>query len=109
MPDQARKNPKAQGDKDVPLVDHVAAHRIREMREAQGYSPESLAAAIREAAKSAPWGNRGACDAHTIRRIENKGHVPGPRVQFVLAAFFGLTVHELWLSRSSRNVDRSAA
>ena len=101
MPESTRKNRNVKGDTDV-LIDHAAAQRIREMREARGYSPEALAAAIRDAAQDAPWGDRGAVDAHTIRRIEKTGHVPGPRIQFVLASFFGLVPHELWLPRASR-------
>lgn len=94
----------------MPMVDFAAAQRIREMREARGYSPEALASAIREASKDAPWGDRGAVDAHTIRRIERSGHVPGPRVQFVLSQFFGFAApHELWLPRSSRATERVAA
>jgi len=84
------------------LIDHAAAQRIRELREIRGFSPEALAAAIKDASKNAPWGERGAVDAHTIRRIEKHGHVPGPRVQFVLARFFDLTPHELWQPRRSR-------
>jgi DNA-binding XRE family transcriptional regulator len=101
MPKSSGIPPKVKGATEV-LIDHAAAQRIREMREAQGYSPESLAAAIKAAAADAPWGERGAVDAHTIRRIEKHGHVPGPRVQFVLANYFGLTVHELWEPRASR-------
>lgn len=92
------------------LIDHAAAQRIRELREAQGYSPEALSAAIKEASLDAPWGDRGAVDAHTIRRIERTGHVPGPRVQFVLSQYLGFAApHELWQPRSSRNVERQVA
>lgn len=85
------------------LIDHAAAQRIREQRELCGFSPEALSAAVKEASLEAPWGDRGAVDAHTIRRIENTGHVPGPRVQFVLARFlFDQTPHEVWLPRASR-------
>lgn len=101
MPESSRKTRKVKGDTEV-LIDHAAAQSIREMRELRGYSPEALAAAIKEAAKTAPWGERGAVDAHTIRRIEKHGYVPGPRVQFVLASYFGLIVHELWRPSSSR-------
>lgn len=101
MPEQNRKSRSSKGDTDV-LIDHAAAQRIREMREAQGYSPEALANAIKTASANAPWGDRGAVDAHTIRRIEKHGHVPGPRIQFVLSSFFDLTPHELWVPRSSR-------
>lgn len=87
----------------MPMVDFAAAQRIKEMREAQGFSPEALAAAVREASQTEPWGERGAVDAHTVRRIERSGHVPGERVRFVLARFFGMTPHELWLPSSSRH------
>jgi ribosome-binding protein aMBF1 (putative translation factor) len=87
----------------VPMVDFAAAQRIREMREAQGYSPEALADRIKEESRTAPWGDRGAVDAHTIRRIERSGHVPGERVRFVLSRFFGMVPHELWLPSSSRH------
>jgi ribosome-binding protein aMBF1 (putative translation factor) len=109
MPDSIRKTRNGKGDTDV-LIDHAAAQRIREMREARGYSPEALSAAIKQAGKDAPWGDRGAVDAHTIRRIERHGHVPGPRIQFVLSQFLGFAApHELWLPRSSRPAERQAA
>ncbi|HVJ27443.1 MAG TPA: hypothetical protein VM493_07855, partial [Vicinamibacterales bacterium] len=69
-----------------------------------GYSPEALASAIKEAGKDAPWGDRGAVDATTIRDIERVGRVPGPRVQFVLARYFDLTPHELWQPSRTRQV-----
>ena len=109
MPEKKRTIQQGQEAKKVPLIDHAAAQRLREMREAQGHSPESLAEAIKLAAKDAPWGHRGTCDPDTIRRIEKRGHVPGVRVQFVLANFFGLSVHELWRPAGSRNVERAAA
>jgi ribosome-binding protein aMBF1 (putative translation factor) len=102
MPDRNGETRKLQGGSDVPMVDFAAAQRIREMRESQGLSPEALAAAVKEAAETAPWGNRGAVDAHTIRRIEKTGHVPGPRVQFVIANFFGVVLHDLWEPRRGR-------
>lgn len=102
MPESTRKSRIKKGDTEVALIDHAAAQSIREMREARGYSPEALSAAIRDASKDAPWGDRGAVDAHTIRRIEKHGHVPGPRVQFVLSAFFGMTPHEMWRPSSGR-------
>lgn len=101
MPETNRRTRKGKGDGEV-LIDHAAAQRIREMREAQGFSPEALSDAIRAAAKDAPWGDRGAVDAHTIRRIEKHGYVPGARVKFVLARFFGMTPHELWQPSRSR-------
>jgi ribosome-binding protein aMBF1 (putative translation factor) len=89
MPDRNGETRKLQGGSDVPMVDFAAAQRIREMRESQGLSPEALAAAVKEAAETAPWGNRGAVDAHTI-------------VQFVIANFFGVVLHDLWEPRRGR-------
>jgi ribosome-binding protein aMBF1 (putative translation factor) len=84
------------------LIDIHAAQRIQEMREARGLSPEALAADIATHALSAGWGRRGSVDAHTIRRIERHGHVPGPRVAFVMASYFGMPPHELWEARNRR-------
>jgi Predicted transcription factor, homolog of eukaryotic MBF1 len=89
----------------VPMVDFAAAQRIRELRELQGFSPEALAEAIKEAATKEPWGDRGAVDAHTIRRIERSGHVPGERVRFVLSRFFGMVPHELWQPAQARHAE----
>lgn len=78
------------------LIDIHAAERITLMRESRGMSPEALACDIAEHAMSEGWGQRGAVNAHTIRRIERTGHVPGPRVAFVMASYFGMVPHELW-------------
>lgn len=86
----------------MPFIDHVAARRLADLREAAGHSPESLALAIREAAEGNAWGERGT--AHTIRRIEREGHVPGVRVRFVVAHFFGLPPHKMWQSRNKAAV-----
>lgn len=86
----------------MPMVDHYAGQALREMRELRGLSPEALSDDIRLRARNAAWGERGAVDAHTIRRIERRGHVPGPRVQFILASYFDKTVHELWVPSRSR-------
>lgn len=91
------------------MIDHVAAQRIRELREGQGHSPESLAGAIKEAAQDAPWGHRGAVDATTIRKIEKAGYVPRERVRFVISNYFGLLPHELWVPSQSRHIEREAA
>lgn len=84
------------------LIDHHAGSTLRGLREQRGLSPEALAAAIRDQAASAPWGDRGCVDAHTIRRIEKHGHVPSTRVRFVLAAFFALNPHDIWQAQNAR-------
>jgi DNA-binding XRE family transcriptional regulator len=89
------------------LIDHYAAQRLRDMREERGLSPETLAAEIREHIKSQGWGSRGAVDPHTIRRIERRGHVPGPRIAFVIANYFELRPNELWLP-ANRRVEQAA-
>jgi transcriptional regulator with XRE-family HTH domain len=84
------------------FIDHVAAQNLRSLREERGLSPEALATEIRLAAKTAPWGMRGCVDAHTLRRIERRGHVPGPRIQFVLSHFFGVDRREIWNPTNAR-------
>lgn len=88
------------------LIDIHAAERIREMREARGMSPEALASDITRRAMSEGWGTRGTVNAHTIRRIEAQGHVPGPRVAFVLASYFGLAPHQVWEPANRRLANR---
>lgn len=83
------------------FTDHTAAASIRELREGQGYnSPEALAAAIKLAAPKSGWGHRGTVDAWSIRAIEDKGHVPGPRIRFVLASYFGREVSDIWVAKN---------
>lgn len=84
------------------LIDHYAAQRLRDMREERGLSPEALSREIALMAEKADWGSRGAVDAHTIRRIERRGHVPGPRIAFVVANYFGLRPNELWMPSNRR-------
>lgn len=82
------------------FIDHTAAAKIRDLREEAGYnSPEALASAIKLASKTATWGSRGGVDAWTIRAIE-RGHVPGPRIRFVLASYFDRTAREIWIERN---------
>jgi hypothetical protein len=93
------------------FTDYTAADKLRELREAAGYnSAEALATAIRLAAPKAKatWGKRGTVDAWTIRKIE-EGHVPGPRIRFVLAGYFGCEQNEIWQSRNWKPVERSVA
>lgn len=92
------------------FADHTAASKIRVLREQAGYnSAETLATAIRvAAAKGAEWGRRGTVDAWTIRKIE-EGHVPGPRIRFVLASFFDVEAEEIWQQRNWKPIGTSIA
>lgn len=91
------------------FIDHTAASAIRQLREDAGHnSAEALAGAIRAAAPRAAWGDRGTVDAWTIRMVE-KGHVPGPRIRFVLASFFGRVPSEIWQAQNWTPVDVSVA
>lgn len=90
------------------LIDIHAAERIVEMREARGLSPESLADDISRHALTNGWGVRGSVNAHTIRRIERKGHVPGPSVAFVIASYFETVPHDIWRA-GNRRAPRVAA
>lgn len=90
------------------LIDTYAAQTLVELRQERGLSPEALALAIAEEAKGLSFGQRGAVDAHTIRRIERHGHVPGIRVAFVLANYFGKRPDEIWDPRRARREVMSA-
>lgn len=93
----------------MPLIDFHAAQRIAEMRKDRGMSPEALADDIRAHSLREDWGTRGAADAHTIRRIERYGHVPGERVAFVMASYFGLRPSELWMPANQRHAQQRVA
>jgi DNA-binding XRE family transcriptional regulator len=87
------------------MFDHFAARELRRLREDHGYSPEALASAIEAQALTAPWGStHGTVHAHTIRRIEDLGHRPRLRVQFVLAQFFGVRHTDIWRSEDTESV-----
>lgn len=80
----------------MPYINPTAARRLRTMREERGLSPEALAYVIAQLAEVKGWGNRGTVDPHTIRRVEKTGHIPGVRVQFVLAFWAQTVPHEFW-------------
>lgn len=80
------------------FVDYGAGAQVRELREDRGLnSPEALAQDIKRVALTASWGERGCVDAWTVRQIERKGRVPGVRVQFVLANYFGVDRRSIWV------------
>lgn len=72
-----------------------AARLLRELRIDRGLSAEALAFAIYKHGS-------GPISGRTIRRIEELGTVPTPRVQFALAAFFGMRPSQLWQVQQER-------
>lgn len=72
--------------------DHNAADLLREMRIERGLTREDVPRAML----------REGIDAHlipspkTLWRIETLGHVPGVRIQFALASFYGRPVMSIW-------------
>lgn len=91
------------------FIDHIAASTIRDLRESAGLnSQEQLASAIRIASEKASWREKGTVDAWTIRKIE-QGHVPGPRIRFVLASYFGREAKDIWQARNWQAVETSVA
>lgn len=86
------------------LIDQGAAHELTCLREAAGFnSPEELAAAITRAARTAQWGTRGTVNAWTLRQIEKYGRVPGARIRFVIAHFFGVSQNDIWRPGAGRD------
>lgn len=91
------------------FIDYTAAADLKELREERGFnSPEALAQAIKLRAEKAEWGEKGAVDAHTIRRVEKHGHKPGPRARFVLAMFFDRRPDEIWRPGREQSVEVAA-
>jgi hypothetical protein len=91
------------------FTDYAAADKLRALREGAGYnSAEALAAGIKLKAASAPWGHRGTVDPWTIRMIE-RGHVPGPRIRFVIASYFDKQPTDIWDSRNWKPIPVSIA
>jgi DNA-binding XRE family transcriptional regulator len=91
------------------FTDYIAAEKIRDLREGAGYnSAEALAGSIKVKTPTADWRHRGTVDAWTIRMVE-RGHVPGPRIRYVLAAYFGVAISDIWQPRNWKPVDVSIA
>jgi len=70
--------------------DYLAAEQLRRQRVDAGMSPERL-------------GWVAGISGHTIRRIEQQGVIPTARVQFALAAHFGLKPTDLWTRQRARS------
>lgn len=76
--------------------DRDAGRVLREWRLDRGLSPEALSWELRRAKLEAVSGRQ-------IRRIEDTGIVPTPRVMFALASYFGAKPSDVW-QRSLRRV-----
>jgi len=74
--------------------DKSAGRLLKEWRIDRGLSPEALSWQLRLAKLESVTGRQ-------IRRIENEGVIPTPRVMFALASFFGARPSEIW-QRSMR-------
>jgi transcriptional regulator with XRE-family HTH domain len=69
--------------------DIQAGHLLREWRVDRGLSPEALSWELRRMKRETVSGRQ-------IRRIEEKGIIPTPRVMFALASFFDAKPTEVW-------------
>lgn len=72
-----------------PVRDLAAGALIRQWRLDKGLSPEALSWSI-------AVGKLGHISGRQIRRIEEVGIIPTPRVQFALAKFFETTPTRIW-------------
>lgn len=78
-----------------PSRDTQAGRLLREWRLDRGLSPEDVSWQIRTTLRIRTVSGR------QIRRIEEKGVIPTPRVMFALATFYGAKPTEIW-TRSLR-------
>ena len=69
--------------------DRDAGRLLREWRLDRGLSPEALSWELRRAKLETVSGRQ-------IRRIEEQGIVPTPRVMFALASYFDARPSEVW-------------
>jgi transcriptional regulator with XRE-family HTH domain len=72
-----------------PSRDRQAGRLLREWRLDRGLSPEALSWEIRRLRIATVSGRQ-------IRRIEEQGIIPTPRVMFALASFFESKPTEVW-------------
>jgi hypothetical protein len=69
--------------------DLQAGRLLREWRLDRGLSPDALSWEIRKLKLETVSGRQ-------IRRIEDEGVIPTPRVMFALASFYGAKPTEIW-------------
>lgn len=72
-----------------PQRDRSAGRLLREWRLNRGLSPEALSWELRRAKLESVSGRQ-------IRRIEEQGVIPTPRVMFALASYFDARPTDLW-------------
>jgi DNA-binding XRE family transcriptional regulator len=77
--------------------DKAAGRLLRELRIDKGLSPEALSWEIRRMRIAT-----GTVSGKQIRRIEEEGIVPTPRVAFALASYFDARPTEVWRKSLSR-------
>lgn len=82
--------------------DRRAADYLRELRESRGLSPQQLASAITRIATKTADAHPYTVSTRTIYRIEEEWAVPGPRIKFALAEFFGVPMADIWRPVRSR-------
>jgi len=76
---------------DEPSRDKAAGRLLREWRLNRGLSPEALSWELRRAKLESVSGRQ-------IRRIEDVGVIPTPRVMFALASYFDARPTDIWRS-----------
>lgn len=90
-----------------------AANLIRALRvNRTGLSPEQICPHIRaKGVESGFTADRVTVSPAEIRLIERTGHIPGPRVKFALALYFGLQPGHIWKADSFAlpDLERTAA
>lgn len=86
---------------DEPTRDKHAGRLLQEWRLDRGLSPETLSWELRRKNLESVTGRQ-------IRRIEQVGVIPTPRVMFALASFFGVRVTDIWRHKTSSRTGRTA-
>lgn len=76
--------------------DWAAADYLVELRESRGLSREALADEITRIATKSNSTIPYTVSARSIYRYEEEGAVPGARIKFALAEFYGVPLVEIW-------------
>jgi transcriptional regulator with XRE-family HTH domain len=76
--------------------DTAAGDRVRRLRINQGLGIRDLARAIEEKGVEAGYDRERVCVSEDTLALLEKGHIPGPRIKFAVAHYFGLRPGQLW-------------